>query len=238
MLTLGRQSNLSQQFSASANTGDWLAALTNLACEFGYAHVTLLKIPSTAGSGVSAVILETTLPQWIIREVGHHGPPNDCAAIRCGMSSLVPQYWSMDEDDALPGTIALTTDSFRGIGITCGLTIPLNGLNGGKHLLTFGGDRTHLPQAALNELGMICLHAFEIYDRLCRTGIKSPSPLTKRELDVVRWTAQGKTSVEIAEILSISEHTVNAYMNNAMRKLDCVNRTQLVAKTIRLKLIN
>jgi DNA-binding CsgD family transcriptional regulator len=43
--------------------------------------------------------------------------------------------------------------------------------------------------------------------------------------------------VEIAELLSISEHTVNTYMNNAMRKLDCVNRTQLVAKTIRLRLI-
>lgn len=41
---------------------------------------------------------------------------------------------------------------------------------------------------------------------------------------MVRWTAQGKTSVEIAELLSISEHTVNTYMNNAIRKLDCVNR--------------
>ena len=91
---------------------------------------------------------------------------------------------------------------------------------------------------ALNELGMIVLHALEVYDRLCRTNSKGPSPLTKRELDVVRWTAQGKTSVEIAELLSISEHTVNAYMNNAIRKLDCVNRTQLVAKTIRLGLID
>jgi DNA-binding CsgD family transcriptional regulator len=31
---------------------------------------------------------------------------------------------------------------------------------------------------------------------------------------------------------------VNAYMTSAMKKLDCVNRTQLVAKAIRQKLIN
>ena len=58
------------------------------------------------------------------------------------------------------------------------------------------------------------------------------------ELEVVRWTAQGKTSIEIGQILTLSDHTVNAYMTNAIKKLDCVNRTQLVAKAIRLKLIN
>ncbi|MNL83451.1 Regulatory protein SdiA [compost metagenome] len=55
---------------------------------------------------------------------------------------------------------------------------------------------------------------------------------------MVRWTAQGKTSAEIGQILTLSDHTVNAYMTNAIKKLDCVNRTQLVAKAIRLKLIN
>ena len=59
-----------------------------------------------------------------------------------------------------------------------------------------------------------------------------------RELEVVRWTAQGKTSVEIGRILSLSDHTVNAHMTNAIKKMDCVNRTQLVAKAIRLGLIN
>jgi DNA-binding CsgD family transcriptional regulator len=61
--------------------------------------------------------------------------------------------------------------------------------------------------------------------------------LTTRELEVLRWTSQGKTSVEIGKILSLSDHTINAYMNTAIKKLDCVNRTQLVAKALRLKLI-
>ena len=74
----------------------------------------------------------------------------------------------------------------------------------------------------------------------CRVKVaqRSPVSLSARELEVVRWTAQGKTSLEIGQILSLSDHTVNAYMTNAIRKLDCVNRTQLVAKAIRMKIIS
>ena len=50
-------------------------------------------------------------------------------------------------------------------------------------------------------------------------------------------TAAGKTSVEIAEILTLSEHTINHYLNRATKKLDAVNRTQAVAKALRLGLI-
>jgi len=83
------------------------------------------------------------------------------------------------------------------------------------------------------------LHAFAVFDRIRRSEQASTfGPLTTRELEVVRWTAQGKTSSEIGKILSLSDHTVNAYMTNAIKKLDCVNRTQLVAKALRLRLIS
>jgi DNA-binding CsgD family transcriptional regulator len=54
--------------------------------------------------------------------------------------------------------------------------------------------------------------------------------LSARELEIVRWTGHGKTSIGIGQILSLSDHTVNAYMTNAIKKLDCVNRTQLVPR--------
>jgi DNA-binding CsgD family transcriptional regulator len=85
---------------------------------------------------------------------------------------------------------------------------------------------------------MIMLQAVDTYNAIKRGDGTTPHALSARELEVVRWTAQGKTSVEIGQILSLSDHTVNAYMTNAIKKLDCVNRTQLVAKAIRLKLIN
>ncbi|WP_217539527.1 helix-turn-helix transcriptional regulator, partial [Stenotrophomonas sp. GbtcB23] len=112
----------------------------------------------------------------------------------------------------------------------------LNSVEGGRFVLDFAGSRPVLRQVELNEIGVLSLHAFDVFDRIRRTSNAAASaPLTGRELEVVRWTAQGKTSVEIGRILSLSDHTVNAYMTNAIKKLDCVNRTQLVAKAIRLK---
>lgn len=103
--------------------------------------------------------------------------------------------------------------------------------------LFFLGNRTPLPETERNELLLIALQAFCRYDEICNYNEKARNILSARELEVVKWTAEGKTSFEIGGILGLSDHTINAYLANAIRKLDCVNRTQLVAKALRLKLI-
>ncbi|ABC34774.1 N-acyl-homoserine lactone dependent regulator BpsR2 [Burkholderia thailandensis] len=54
--------------------------------------------------------------------------------------------------------------------------------------------------------------------------------LTRRETDVLKWTADGKTAYEIALILSISESTVNFHVKNIVSKLGSTNKIQAVAK--------
>lgn len=237
MVKTERQARLCDDLSAAADKSQWLEALQEVMRAFGYAYVTLLLLPGGQNAYGLPTVIESSLPIWVVNAMTSDGALGDCPVIRCGASSMMPQYWSLQDPDIACETLQDAVSSVRSMGITSGLMVPVHGMNGNRYLMNFAGDRDTLQQAALNELGMIALHALEVYDRLCRTGSRGPSPLTKRELDVVRWTAQGKTSVEIAELLSISEHTVNAYMNNAIRKLDCVNRTQLVAKTIRLGLI-
>lgn len=61
--------------------------------------------------------------------------------------------------------------------------------------------------------------------------------LSRRELEVARWISEGKTSSEVAIILSISEHTVNEYIRSGMRKMGATNRLSFIAKTIRLGLV-
>jgi len=61
--------------------------------------------------------------------------------------------------------------------------------------------------------------------------------LSSRETEVLRWTAAGKTAVEIAQILNISGRTVEFHINSAARKLDTVNRVQTVVEAIRKKLL-
>ncbi|WP_437615085.1 transcriptional regulator SdiA [Erwinia sp. V71] len=50
---------------------------------------------------------------------------------------------------------------------------------------------------------------------------------SERELEIVKWTAEGKTAAEISLILGISEHTVNFHQKNMQKKFNVANKTQL-----------
>ncbi len=61
--------------------------------------------------------------------------------------------------------------------------------------------------------------------------------LTERELELVSLIAEGKKNKEIAELLSISIHTVQSHRLNLMKKLDIHDSGQLVRYAIRRGLI-
>lgn len=62
--------------------------------------------------------------------------------------------------------------------------------------------------------------------------------LTDRERDVMSWAARGKTASETAEILKLSDLTVDTYVRGALSKLNATNKTHAVAKCISLGLID
>jgi len=61
--------------------------------------------------------------------------------------------------------------------------------------------------------------------------------LTQRELECLTWTANGKTSWEIAVILGVSESTATFHLRNAGNKLKASNRAHAVAKAMHQGLI-
>ncbi len=61
--------------------------------------------------------------------------------------------------------------------------------------------------------------------------------LSDREIDVLRWTAEGKTSAELAEILNISERTVNFHINAVVTKLGACNKTSAAVRAAMLGLL-
>lgn len=60
---------------------------------------------------------------------------------------------------------------------------------------------------------------------------------SKRELEILQWTAEGKTSAEISMILSISENTVNFHQKNMQKKFDAPNKTQIACYAAAMGLI-
>ncbi|WP_202413517.1 autoinducer binding domain-containing protein [Duganella sp. CY15W] len=74
---------------------------------------------------------------------------------------------------------------------------------------------------------------------LFTSKLASPSmdKLTVREVEVLRWTADGKSASEIAEILSLATDTVNFHVKNVVRKLCTANKTAAVAKAALLGML-
>ncbi len=69
------------------------------------------------------------------------------------------------------------------------------------------------------------------------TAPSYPDGLTRREVEVLRLVAAGKTDREIGEELSISVSTASTHVRNILNKTNVVNRTEATAYAARLSLI-
>lgn len=124
-------------------------------------------------------------------------------------------------------------------GYKTGIAVKLH-LPGDK-LFLLGVDRDEAlpdPGAGLMQtvasLQLLAMHAMAAADRLLgpELDLADRPKMTKREMDVLRWTAQGKTAWEVSVILGMSEKTVNFHLGNVMRKLDVNSKHQAVLKCV------
>ena len=84
--------------------------------------------------------------------------------------------------------------------------------------VTFGGLDPDLSTDGLLDMQMIGTYAYEGFRRLAE-GFNRVSPyLTPRELEVLRWSAEGKTAWEIGEILHIGVRTVRTHQTSIKEK--------------------
>lgn len=98
-----------------------------------------------------------------------------------------------------------------------------------------GADDCLTKPVDLEILGLVIENRLRRADR--RAGSEPQVHLTDREREVLTWAARGKTSADIAIILGLSERTVNFHCDQAMKRLDVINRTQAVATAITQGLI-
>jgi transcriptional regulator EpsA len=98
-------------------------------------------------------------------------------------------------------------------------------------------------QIYLAQLLAPAMHAAWVRTQVTRTPgssdkAASPSVLTVRELDILKWIYLGKSNFEIGAILKISPLTVKNHVQKILRKLNVVNRTQAIGKALELRIFN
>ncbi|MCY0148088.1 LuxR family transcriptional regulator [Hoeflea sp. G2-23] len=234
------QEALFNRLNAIKTEIDLAGFLRELADRFDFKGFMLVNIPAVVDDRLARLIVLSDMPSGLIETYDAIGLLKNSPVFATLRRSTAPVSWNSAtiNKDRPTSEIDSSRQLFAYHDMTLGVYFPVHGSTGDRAAVGFLGNRPDLTHTELGELGIFVLHAYDVYSCLKNKDQTAPNLLTARELEVLHWAANGKTSTEIAAILSLSDHTVNTYMNSAMRKLDCVNRTQLVAKALRLHLIS
>lgn len=109
------------------------------------------------------------------------------------------------------------------------------GVDRDEQLPTDRGELTRM----VADLQLFAVHAQDTAMRvLVSEAVRPEMPaLTPRELEVLRWTMDGKIAKQVGDLMNVTERTAIQHLQNAMRKLDCNSKHQAVLKALRLGLI-
>lgn len=110
-------------------------------------------------------------------------------------------------------------------------------------MLTLSRSSEGLSQSELASLEIklrwLTIVSHQCLSRVFISKLMETQPaLTARETEVLKWTADGKTSGEISDILAVSENTINFHIKNAVGKLQTANKTAAVVRAAMLGLLS
>lgn len=210
-------------------------------CEqYGLKYFIAFNLPGFEAEKLSAYSIVSNWPQEVLAKYDALRMVRHSAGIRKLRLTTVPFSYDLREwigESSEEKDFTELLDLMTSHGIFVGHFFPVHDALGNRGAVLWSSEGGALSRDDRLMLQMISI---QLFNRLAEIGAawkSSQVVLTEREIQCLSWTAAGKTSIEIAEILGLSEHTVNHYLNQVTRKLEAVNRTQAVVKAIRRGLI-
>lgn len=227
------------QLLLSARDGaDFFAALEAAARGLGFAYCAFgMRLPLPL-SNPKLIMLNNYSVRWQERYVNENYLEID-PTVAHGMKSVAPLVWS---EQVFAACRPFWEDA-RGHGLRVGWAQSCYDARGVGGLLTLARSDEALSAMELKhhrlKMSWLVQLAHQGMSRLIALNCP-PEPaviLTAREIEVLRWSADGKTSSEVGEIMHISERTVNFHVNNSLEKLGALNKTAGVVKAAMLRLL-
>lgn len=186
----------------------------------------LIRVMDSAYPGISpsANRLVAHLPGWLLVKAS---------------ASLIPLWWKGCDASAVVGLEAAPwAERVELASVVPGVILPLCTERGQKGLLLFSGGAISVDPDRLTAIQARCFGLFAVAVDVWPLRNRAGPPISKRELECLKLTANGHTSEEIGRLLGLSVHTTNQYLTSTTQKLNAVNRVHAVAKAIREGLIN
>jgi len=157
-------------------------------------------------------------------------------SVQHAMRSPLPLLWT----DELFSPARELWEEARSFGLCYGWAQSIRDFNGTVGMLSLARSNDLITETELDskKFKMDWLtQAAHLSMSRCLTPKLIPeanAKLSNREIAVLRWTADGKTSSEISSILNIAERTVNFHIYNVITKLNAANKTSAAVKAAML----
>ena len=217
-----------ERLSAAAADGQEISMWAAAMAELGFnRHMYGVRAPGIDGAGEHLIESTSFSEDWLNSYVGDGLYVNDPILER-STRDLTPFTWA-----ACPGKTRKTRQ-FIGMAADAGLAYGISAslvLGDGYHgAVSVCGDHSADEDHVLMSVYAMtsAMHALHVQNRAKET--QNSTRLTQRELEVLRWMADGKTDWEIGGILSISENTVRFHTKHIFKKLQVNTRLHAAVK--------
>ncbi|TAN18388.1 MAG: LuxR family transcriptional regulator [Rhizobiaceae bacterium] len=201
---------------------------------FGYRACLITRLPGPNTGHWQTHILANRWPnEWFERysSAGHYR--HDPCVARC-RQTVDPFLWRDIDVVALNGPAEVVMGEAAEFGLRQGICIPLHAPLLPPITVTAAGDVVDTSPIAQQSMHVLARSALSAIMRIVgRPALEPESGLSRRETEILQWTATGKTAWEISMILSISQHTVLTHLKNTKQKLAAANVVHAVVEGLR-----
>jgi len=181
----------------------------------------------------------TCSERWMER-YNQKGYEKNDPKIRYAENNHLPIFWDVESikqqlEKQKASDIDFWQDSIN-LGVAHGVTIPIRGVAGSKGSLCMALDTQANGETLLPNYEVWTMYLHNHIERIFRIE-QLTTPLSKRELEVLKWTAIGENCEQVAQRLFISNNTILFHLRNLRKKLGVINKHQLIARALSLGLV-
>jgi LuxR family quorum sensing-dependent transcriptional regulator len=225
------------RIKGSATVEDFKVTFAEIIGGVGYSYFIVSGIPEQTADLRKFLVVMNVPAAWEKAYFAENYLEVDPIARRC-LEWEQPFFWA----DVVAG-LDPESPSYRMMaeaashGLTNGVCFPIHGINGYTAGVSLSGKEGPISAGDVRNLHLFCIYSFGVLKTLVKNSVISVPALTKREKEILVWTALGKTNREIGELLCVSDETVATHVKNIIKKLSAQNKAEAVAIALRAGII-
>lgn len=169
---------------------------------------------------------------WAERYV-RHNYSGRCAIAREMLARTKPYSWTDVLDGReLSAEARRIWNEAREFGLSDGLFAPMRGVDGSYAAVALSGEHIDTGDRFLRVVAQVLCGFYGGEGRRIAARTRARPLLTPRQRECLAWVRQGKSSNDIADLLTLSTPTVDGHIAEACRRLGVRTRVQAVVEGV------